>query len=212
MSGEECFAYLIHVCDSIRNGCLELNNLYSHYLKFGISREFLNKEINFYGQIAVSFLSRIRENITDNDDDRNLIGVEYLLLRLFQYSTHSGENLFKEERDKLKTRLTVFTKEFYSNFMRTLKLYDPGAKFPSDSKQEEIKYFCNLRLGLINNVQASSLMLREIPLTILTSKLLNFFREKDSPLNTLVEEDRETLLSKERLLNTLELINTIFSS
>jgi hypothetical protein len=211
MSSNESFTYLMHVCDSIRGKHIELNNLYAYYLKFGISREFLLKEMNFYNQIIISFLTRLRE-VLPEDDMRNFTQIEYLLHKLFSHSVCSGESLTREELHKLETRLKTFTKEFHANFIKTLKLYDVEAELPPESKEEDIKYFCGMRLALLDNTPPYLLMGREIPLTILSSMLLKLSGDKDSPVNTLIKGDKETLLSNEELPDTLKLINSIFSS
>jgi hypothetical protein len=224
MSLNGSLEYLMYVCDSIKQRQIELNYLCHTYFYQSIDRQFLNKEKEFYDQIAVTFLAKLEDGLVE-EDRKNLICLDHLLKKAFSHSTcaESKNKLTVNEEKALKISLSVFTPKFHSKFIRTLQCYNIKASFPPDSKEEEIRFFCELRLKLLRDVLSSptkyitipdsmTLLAIKAPTSELCHNLKRLSEDKDRPIRSLMKETDEVLLSKERLPDTLNLVNSIFQS
>lgn len=220
MLPEDSFIYLINVCKSIAKRQTELNILLAHYRNMGVSPEYLYREMSFYSR-ATSFTDKLRKGLKE-EDCKNLDNISDILDRIILSSVRSklDEDLIRDEEDKLKLSLHTFSKEFHHKFIRTLEYYDIEAKFP-EGKEEEMKYFCDLRLDLLRDIlSAPKIYIRmpysltvlhaEVPCSELSVKIKKLSSIKKFLVNNLMKETNKVLLFRENLSTTLEAINTIF--
>lgn len=155
MASKESFEYLMRVCTNIVQKQKELYGIiHTPYVRRTSSAylsQYYCDEVFFYDKI-MSFEYLIKEDLENHPNRENMVRVKILLQKLFRFTTNNRaeEKLTGDEERELKDRLDVFDENFHNNFVRILKFYDIEAKFPSENDEKDIRFFCELRLRLIN--------------------------------------------------------------